>query len=732
MTIIKKFVRFALLIVTTGGLFACGGQTVGDNNSSSSSSSSSSTSSTSSSSSSSGCIEPPPPVTSSSSSSSSSGWVKIAVNQYCATSIGVNHGTYFEIENSENGRLDLPEVGRSSKNDLHSGSVTLEYSNPNPDPVPLKLWLDSPLIPIDFELKPSGGEWFNITFNLHEAKQVSVTSAGDNGSVSIKAAHYWWRTGEFENLLEIGECPAPPLPGIGDTTPQAPKAQIQVRSDTCRPWVFGSVRADLSKNLEFNAGGSTDPNIEPLHYFWDFQDGTTAEGERVSHAFDTYGLHYVELTATDASGKSDKALMKVTVSDSGASNQIPVPVITANRTNLLRPFLSTTLWGDVSYDPDDDAIDHVWYNPYKKEVVRETEINVDLTGLVSPSSNVVLGVSDKRGGVREKTQVIYVADYPGQDCEVTYRDYTSGFAMEVKLYNNTSTPVQNRQVVWHTEAEISNVVTTGEAHSLDVYDSRSFAVRHYIPEYSWVSFRINGVSAVAIQDIGFKTQNGMTCIEHMPPRQSEPPVAKISASRIRGDVPFTAHFDADKSYDPDGEEIVSYLWDFGDGTKAMGRSVSHTYTRSGRFRVRLTVANGPLTASGDAGGAQKGSNVEYLIVDGDQWVACRAIISPTGQEDEYFIKAIYWDTSFTHGYPDPKFFGIDPMPVTINSGQISFSTPVVITQADSAIGIPIGTPIDDVSFAINKVVEPGGTASVQMTAVIEDLDKFYFTSCTFN
>lgn len=106
-------------------------------------------------------------------------------------------------------------------------------------------------------------------------------------------------------------------------------------------------------------------------------------------------------------------------------------------------------------------------------------------------------------------------------------------------------------------------------------------------------------------------------------------------------------------------------------------------------------------------------------------------MTPTQKKDEYLIKAIYWDTSFTHGYPDINFFGVDPVAVTLNSGQISFSSPVVITQADSATGIPLDTPIDDVSFPINKVVEPGATASVQMTAVIEDLDTFYFTSCTF-
>lgn len=56
-------------------------------------------------------------------------------------------------------------------------------------------------------------------------------------------------------------------------------------------------------------------------------------------------------------------------------------------------------------------------------------------------------------------------------------------------------------------------------------------------------------------------------------------------------------FDASASHDPDGT-IVSYNWDFGDGTNASGITTSHAYTDDGLYTVTLTIAdNNEATAS---------------------------------------------------------------------------------------------------------------------------------------
>ncbi|MEM2144581.1 MAG: PKD domain-containing protein, partial [Candidatus Jordarchaeaceae archaeon] len=80
----------------------------------------------------------------------------------------------------------------------------------------------------------------------------------------------------------------------------------------------------------------------------------------------------------------------------------------------------------------------------------------------------------------------------------------------------------------------------------------------------------------------------------------------ISENEIRGEFRFspfadfsvypgtnasigeTLTFNASSSFDLDGE-IVSYLWDFGDGSSAEGLVATHSYTMSGNFSVKLTV-----------------------------------------------------------------------------------------------------------------------------------------------
>jgi hypothetical protein len=76
----------------------------------------------------------------------------------------------------------------------------------------------------------------------------------------------------------------------------------------------------------------------------------------------------------------------------------------------------------------------------------------------------------------------------------------------------------------------------------------------------------------------------------MPP--TDGPVAVNSASCSQ----LTCWFDGSNSYDSSAG-IVTYHWDFGDGTSYQGPSISHTYAREGRFSTALTVtdAGGPAS-----------------------------------------------------------------------------------------------------------------------------------------
>jgi PKD repeat protein len=70
----------------------------------------------------------------------------------------------------------------------------------------------------------------------------------------------------------------------------------------------------------------------------------------------------------------------------------------------------------------------------------------------------------------------------------------------------------------------------------------------------------------------------------------QPPVAVINGP-ARAVVGETVYFTARSSSVADGSHLVSFNWDFGDGTTASGVDVSHVYTGPGVFNVSLTVVD---------------------------------------------------------------------------------------------------------------------------------------------
>lgn len=71
---------------------------------------------------------------------------------------------------------------------------------------------------------------------------------------------------------------------------------------------------------------------------------------------------------------------------------------------------------------------------------------------------------------------------------------------------------------------------------------------------------------------------------------NELPIATITMTPPSGAAPLMVRFDAEGSTDVDGL-IESWTWDFGDGGSASGSIVSHGYTQSGTYTVRLTVTD---------------------------------------------------------------------------------------------------------------------------------------------
>ena len=68
------------------------------------------------------------------------------------------------------------------------------------------------------------------------------------------------------------------------------------------------------------------------------------------------------------------------------------------------------------------------------------------------------------------------------------------------------------------------------------------------------------------------------------------PTALFTLTTSSGPAPLEINFDGSLSEDSDGS-VVSYQWNFGDGSSASGSTVSHTFSSVGSYTVRLTVTD---------------------------------------------------------------------------------------------------------------------------------------------
>lgn len=73
-----------------------------------------------------------------------------------------------------------------------------------------------------------------------------------------------------------------------------------------------------------------------------------------------------------------------------------------------------------------------------------------------------------------------------------------------------------------------------------------------------------------------------------PKFQTTPPEALFAIRPSTGVAPLHVVCDGSLSFAEKGR-IVEYIWNFGDGTRALGPIVSHTYRRGGTYRVTLEV-----------------------------------------------------------------------------------------------------------------------------------------------
>ncbi len=313
--------------------------------------------------------------------------------------------------------------------------------------------------------------------------------------------------------------------------------------------------------IRFNGSDSVDPDGDVLTYEWDFGDGHKARGQQVKHIYAQGGAYPVGLVVDDGHGLANSrhsAAMVVTI------NRPPIAVAGDAITGCAGvPIIFN---GSGSTDMDGDPLSYGWDLGNSKSA-----------DIVNPSTIYA------KGGHYEAR--LTVRDDSALECD-TDMDTVSVLVAQ----SPTADAGPDRKVCANTRVSFDG--------------SKSYDIDGVVNAYIW-NFGDNGRSEgptpehiftepgqynVTLTVRGDETagsQCDMTHTDEAIVTVRQAPVARINAESIIG-VNESGSYDASASMSKDAP-IVSYAWDFADGTTAEGSMVEHTFSKVGRYTVALVI-----------------------------------------------------------------------------------------------------------------------------------------------
>lgn len=304
--------------------------------------------------------------------------------------------------------------------------------------------------------------------------------------------------------------------------------------------------------VEVSGAGSNDPDGMVAGYAWEFGDGATATGQVASHAYSAGGTYTVSLTVTDNAGGTATTTQQVTVSP---PNLAPTASFATASDGLV-----LTANGAGSTDLDGSIASYAWQ--FGDGSVA-TGVNPTHTYTANGTYEVTLVVTDDDGAA--------------------------------------SVPVTQQVTV--TSLAPSAAFTPSITHSqLTVDGTASSDPDGSVESYAWdFGDGATGSGATATHNYSAPGEYTVTLVVTDNAGVSSAPMShQVVAVEAPNQSP-TAAFDVDKaglevavdagdSTDPDGS-IVSYTWDFGDGSNGAGVNAEHRYDEAGTYTIKLIVTD---------------------------------------------------------------------------------------------------------------------------------------------
>lgn len=311
--------------------------------------------------------------------------------------------------------------------------------------------------------------------------------------------------------------------------------------------------------VSVDASASYDPDRWIESYAWDFGDGGSASGVTATHTYAMPGTYTIMLTVTDDEGLTGAASMDVL-----AREPMPPTASIAVEVNYLEVMVD----GSLSSDPDGSIVSWEWDFG---DGATASGMTATHTYAADGTYTITLTVTDDDGLTGTDSEIVEVSHMP--------------------------------------VPPVASFTATMEWMVLSVDAGASYDPDGSIVSYDWDfgdGGSASGVTATHTYampgtytvTLTVTDNDGLTgTASKSVLAEEEPPLVPPTASFTVVTNYLEVTVDASGSSDSDGS-IVSYEWDFGDGSTASGMTATHTYAADGTYTIKLTVTdNDGLTDS---------------------------------------------------------------------------------------------------------------------------------------
>ena len=424
---------------------------------------------------------------------------------------------------------------------VHSDKVLdLAGGDPMPD-TNVQQWEPNGSDAQKWEILPAGdGSYFVIAKFGGNFLAVENASVANGGNINVQAVDHSDNQKWIFTDLSAPGIPPVALAEADETTGDAPLV------------------------VNFTGSNSTD-DIGIASYTWDFGDGVgTSDLADPTYEYQAVGVFTVTLTVTDSEGLTNQDSIEITVLE---PNQAPVAVIESDLTTGDAP-LTVSFTGENSTDDRNSIVSYAW--DFGDGVGTSDVANPTYEYQAVGVFTVTLTVTDSEGLTNQDSIEITVLEPNQAPVAVIESDLTTGDApLTVSFTGENSTDDRNSIVsyAW----DFGDGVGTSDVAN---------------PTYE---YQADGVFTVTLTVTDAEGLTG-TMELVITVGSNDRPTAVAVANPTMGQAPLTVIFDASGSSDDNG--IVSYFWDFKDGTTSEEVNIVTTFNTPGQYDVELTVTDG--------------------------------------------------------------------------------------------------------------------------------------------